>query len=388
MTHDLKERIAMVADAIDLPPMILASVARDGSSFDFAFNKHDERTSFSLDTVCWLASMTKLVTSVAVLQLVERGKLTLGTDAWDYLPELRDTKVLVGFDAEGSATLAPPETPIIIRQLLTHTAGFSYDTWNAQTDRFMRQNDLPGVITCKSEALSLPLGHHPGARWEYGINLDFIGRIVEQVSGCDLATYFTKNVFEPLGMRDTSFLLREDQKVRLADMMRRSGDGEVSAVQFDLINQSPEFFMGGAGLYGTARDYLKLLQALIRGGSLDSNAILKEETVGAMCSNQIGDLRVRPLPSIQPEWSNDMSAVFRYGDKWGFGSLISDQNLPSGAAAGSMFWGGVANTYFWADCKSGLAGVMMTQLLPFADPGVLAAFDGLRKAGYARQNVS
>ncbi len=166
------------------------------------------------DSVFWIASMTKAVTSVAAMQLVEGGLLTLDAPIAPVLPELAERPVLEGFDAEGRPRLRPAKRPVTLRHLLTHTAGFAYDMWNADIKRLMERENVPGVISCRQAALQTPLTFDPGEKWHYGINIDFVGRAVEAVSGRSLQDYFRAHILDPLGMADTGFTLGPGQRAR------------------------------------------------------------------------------------------------------------------------------------------------------------------------------
>ena len=201
------------------------------------------------DTMFWIASMTKAVTSVAAMQKVEQGKLSLDKPISDVVLELSAAQVLEGFDAEGKPKL-PPKRPITLRHLLTHTAGFSYDIWNTDMDRYMKVANVPGIIECK-EALKVPLIADPGDKWEYGINIDWAGKAVERVSGMSLDGYMRDHIFEPLGMQDTVFILRADQRRAWhASCARRRRLAD--PIEFG-VPQEPEFYMGGGALYSTGR---------------------------------------------------------------------------------------------------------------------------------------
>ena len=207
--------------------MVAAAVAQDGILYEGAFGKRDlaKGTDMTLDSVFWIASMTKAITSAAAMQLVEQGKLQLEQPMGALLPELKSPQVLEGFDQKGEPKLRPAKHPITLRHLLTHTAGFTYDVWNADTARYAKHADLPGIITCKNAALKTPLAFDPGAGWEYGINIDFVGKAVEAVSGQTLDAYLRQNIFTPLGMTDTGFIVGPDQRARLVSVHARKPDG-------------------------------------------------------------------------------------------------------------------------------------------------------------------
>jgi CubicO group peptidase (beta-lactamase class C family) len=333
------------------------------------------------DSVFWIASMTKAVTSVAAMQLVEGGLLTLDAPIAPVLPELAERPVLEGFDAEGRPRLRPAKRPVTLRHLLTHTAGFAYDMWNADIKRLMERENVPGVISCRQAALQTPLTFDPGEKWHYGINIDFVGRAVETVSGRSLQDYFRAHILDPLGMADTGFTLGPGQRARRVGMHARLPDGGLAPIDFE-VPQQPEFFMGGGGLYGTGVDYLRFLRMLLAGGGLDGARILKPETVAMMAENQIGDLQAGVLQTVQPTASNDVDFFPGMSQKWGLGFLINSEDSRHGRKAGSLAWAGLGNTYFWIDRESNLTGVILMQILPFADQKAVALYGAFEQALY------
>ena len=202
----------------DVPGVVALAADDKGVLYEGAFGKRNLVTGAAMtpDTMFWIASMTKAVTSVAAMQMVEQGKLSLDKPISDVVMELSAAQVLEGFDAEGKPKLRPPKRPITLRHLLTHTAGFSYDLWNKDIERYMKVANVPGIGTCKLEALKVPMIADPGDKWEYGINIDWAGKAVERVSGLSLDGYMRERIFTPLGMKDTVFILRPDQQARLA----------------------------------------------------------------------------------------------------------------------------------------------------------------------------
>lgn len=354
-------------------PGVVALAADDkGVLYEGAFGKRNVVTGAAMtpDTMFWIASMTKAVTSVAALQMVEQGKLHLDKPITDVVLELSATQVLEGFDASGTPKLRPPKRPITLRHLLTHTAGFSYDLWNLDIARYMKVANIPGVGTCKNEALKTPLVADPGDKWEYGINIDWAGKAVERVSGLSLDAYLRERIFEPLGMKDTVFILRPDQQARVASVHARGADGKLSPIEF-AMPQAPEFFMGGGGLYSVGRDYLAFLRALLGGGKLDNAQILKPETVAMMNRNNMGDVNVTLLKTAQPELTNDAEFFPGMVKKWGLAYMINTQDAPGARSGGSLAWAGLANTYFWLDPNRKVTGLILTQILPFADQKTL-----------------
>jgi CubicO group peptidase (beta-lactamase class C family) len=318
------------------------------------------------DTVVWIASMTKAITATAAMQLVERGKLALDAPAAAIVPELAAAKVLDGFDAAGQPRLRAPKRPITLRHLLTHTAGYGYEFFNAAIAQYQAATNTPGITACTNAALTTPLLFDPGDRWEYGINIDWAGKMVEAVSGQRLDRYFQQNIFGPLGMNDTSFKLSTAQRARLSSMHQRGPDGALAPIEFELP-QEPEFLMGGGGLYGTAGDYLRFARMIMRGGTLDGTPVLRPETVDLMGQNHIGPLEVGAIKSAVPALSNDVELFPGISTKWGLSFVINTQPLPTGRSANSLAWAGLANTYYWIDRTKQVCGVFLSQVLPFYD---------------------
>ncbi len=333
------------------------------------------------DSIFWIASMTKAITATACMQLVEQGKLQLYQQIGALLPELQSPQVLQGFDANGAPKLRPAKRPITLRHLLTHTAGFTYAIWSEQMTRYQKVTGTPDVGDCRNAALNVPLEFDPGDRWEYGINIDWVGKAVEAVSDQSLEVYFKENLFGPLGMSDTGFLISSAQRARVVPMHSRKADGSLSPMAFEMP-QRPEFFMGGGGLFSTPRNYLQFTQMLLHEGTFNGARLLKPETVALMRQNHIGDLNVETLKTVQPNLSNDANLFPGMAQKWGLSFDINTQQGPAGRSAGSLAWAGLFNTYFWIDPTRKVTGVVMTQLLPFADDGVLKLLAQLESGLY------
>jgi methyl acetate hydrolase len=365
------------------PGVVALAAGAEGVVYEGAFGRRElgGDAGMTLDTVFWIASMTKAVTSVAAMQLVEQGRLELDEPLAGRLPELGSIQVLEGFAADGAPRLRAPRRPITLRHLLTHTAGFTYDIWSADMVRLQAREGIPGIGDCRNVTLRTPLLFDPGDRWEYGINVDWVGKAVEHVSGRSLEEYLREQVFAPLGMADSGFVIGPEQRTRLAAMHARHPDGSLEAIPFE-IPQQPEFYMGGGGLYSTGPDYLAFLQMLLHGGRFRGAQVLRPETVAQMAMNQIGDLEVSPMRTAIPESSNDVELFPGMVKKWGLGFLINTEDAPTGRSGGSLAWAGLANTYFWLDPTRRLAGLLLTQVLPFADEAVLRLFAEFESAIY------
>jgi CubicO group peptidase (beta-lactamase class C family) len=335
----------------------------------------------AIDTVVWIASMTKPVTSAAAMQLVEQGRLQLDEPAARWAPELVAVQVLEGFDASGAPRLRRPTRPVTLRHLLTHTSGYGYGMWNAPIARYMELKNLPGTASCENAALRLPLLFDPGERWNYGINIEWVGKVIEGASGKTLGEYLKQNLFVPLGMDSTGFRITAAMRKRMSRLHERDAQGVLSAGDFE-VPQEPEFEMGGGGLYSTAPDYLAFVRMILNRGAGNGNRVLRPETVDLMSRNQIGDLRVVPMVTTNPSRSNDAEFFPGVPKSWGLGFMINHETAPTGRRAGGLAWAGLSNCYFWIDPATGVGGVYMTQILPFADANSLPLFLEFETAVY------
>jgi len=365
-------------------PGVVAVAASDSEIiYKGAFGKRDlgKPDAMTLDSVFWIASMTKAVTTAGAMQLVEAGKLQLDEPIGRLIPELASLRVLDGFDESGAPKLRPAKNQITLRQLMTHTSGFCYDMWNADMSRYYEAANLPRIISCEKRALSAPLASEPGTRWEYSISIDFVGQAIEAASGKRLDAYLRDHIFAPLGMKDTSFKLSDDQRKRLVGMHARQPDGSLVPMPFEMP-QEPEFHMGGGGLYSTAHDYIRFIRMILNKGALDGNRVLKPETVATMAQNHIGELNMTKMHAAIPQVTNDVDLYPEQDKKWGLSFMINTQRTAEGRSAGSLAWAGLANTYYWIDPTRSVGGVILTQLFPFADKKVLELFGGFERAIY------
>src|SRR5258708_16494307 len=268
-------------DAGDVPGIVAMAATRDGPVYEGAFGKRalPEGPAMTADSVFWIASMTKAIATTAAMQLVERGKLKLDGPISDVLPELKAPKVLEGFDPSGEPKLRPAKRPITLRPLVTHTAGFGYDIWNTDLLRYEEKKGIPGITSCENLALTTPLPFDPGEKWDYGINIDWIGKAGERVSGQKLGDYFPENLFAPRGRTEPGFKIGGAQRKRLVGMHTRGTDGALAPMPFE-IPQEPGVARGGGGRYGTAADYLAFTQMFLNDGrAADGTQVLKPETV-------------------------------------------------------------------------------------------------------------
>jgi methyl acetate hydrolase len=366
-------------------PGVVAVVGdRDGTLYEGAFGAQsvDSGGAVRPDTMFWLASMTKAIVSVAALQLIERRALELEQPVVDILPAFGALQVLEGFDGD-TPRLRAPERQATIRQLLTHTAGAGY--WFANSDllRYHQLTGVPDPSTCKLAALfEVPLVADPGVRWEYGTNTDWLGLVVQEVSGQDLPAFCAEHVLGPLGMQDTTFTPTAAQISRAMAMHARTDEGAVVPVPFAFPTDA-EFYSAGAGAFGTAPEYLRFLRALLRDGELDGERVLSPETVQLAFTDH---LRGASLPEMMrsalPELSNDVPSLpFEQG--WGLGFHLVLEDIPAMRRAGTGDWAGLANCYYWIDRATGVAGTILTQVLPFFDASIVETLAGFEQAVYA-----
>jgi methyl acetate hydrolase len=350
-------------------PGVVAMVATaDAVAYQGAFGVNK-------DGIFAIASMTKPVTSVAVMQLVEAGKVRLDEPAATYLPELGAVQVLEG------GVLRAPKTPITVRQLLTHTSGFGYEFLNGELHEYAAKGKIPSVMAGGDGFMKAPLVFDPGTRWEYGINTDWLGKLVEKVSGQTLEAYFRRQVFAPLGMDDTFFNVPPDKQPRMVSVYQRTADGAL-AEQPRPPAKPVEFFSGGGGLHSTAADYVKFARAMMAGGRLGPRRILTQESVAQMGRNQIGELALRPMPSFIPQLAKDRAVMPGQPDKFGLGFALNTQPLEKGRGASTLSWAGIFNTFFWIDREKNVCAVLMTQMLPFLDDGPQALVNDFDRAVY------
>ncbi|HLZ04655.1 MAG TPA: serine hydrolase domain-containing protein [Bradyrhizobium sp.] len=372
------------SDAQEIPGVVAMAASGKDVIYQGAFGKRDlsKPDPMTADSVFWIASMTKAVTVAGAMQLVEQGKLSLDEPIGKVLPDLATPQVLEGFDASGQPKLRPAKKLITLRQLMTHTAGFCYELWNSDKATYLEKTGTPGITTCQNAALKAPLASDPGTRWEYGTNIDFVGKAVEAVSGKRLDAYLRDQLFTPLGMSDTGFKITDDMRKRLVGMHVRGEDGKLAPLPFEL-EQNPEFHMGGGGLYSTAADYIKFCQMILNKGKGNGNQVLKADTVEMMSKNHIGELSVTKMISAAPIYTNDVDLYPDQVKKWGLSFLINTAKTPEGRSPGSLAWAGLANTYFWIDPSRDVCGVILMQVLPFADGKCLEAFAGFERGVYA-----
>jgi CubicO group peptidase (beta-lactamase class C family) len=356
---------------------------REGTLYEGAFGNlgvADDRPARP-DTVFLIASMTKAIASVAALQLIEQGRLTLEQPVSDVIPEFGELQVLEGFDGD-EPRLRPPASQATIRNLLTHTSGLAYHFTHPALLRYHQLTGLPDITAGSREVFKAPLIADPGTEWQYGTSADWLGQVIETVSGQDLDSYCKEHIFGPLGMVDSTFVPTEALLERLMLIHSRMPDGALAMSEF-AMPEEPEFYSGGAGVASTAPDYLRFMRALLRGGELDGERLLQSDTVELAFTDHLDGLSLpEVMVSTVPELSLDVPAMpFRQGFGLGFHLVFED--IPGMRRAGTGDWAGLFNSFYWIDRTRGVAGTFLTQVLPFFDPQVIEAALGFEAAVYA-----
>ena len=359
-------------------PAAVGMVANGNSIlYSGAFGTRDSLgVPLAVDSIFAIASMTKAITTVAALQLVEQGKVQLDEPASKYLPQLDKMQVLDGFNpGSGKPRFRPARTQITLKHLLTHTSGICYDTWDS--DMFQYASRMNGSIPAVP-----PLMFEPGTRWQYGMGVDWAGRLVEKLSGMNLEEYFQTRILGPLEMHDTSYLVPEAKLPRLVSNWQRQPDGkwkENPRVQ----PPAPKEFNGGGGLFCTAGDYVRFMQMILgKGVGTNRVRVLQAKTVEGMEINQIGSATAGKMKSYRLDRSSDVDIQPGAKEKWGLGFLINTTAYPGGRSAGSLAWAGIFNTYYWIDPQRSLCAVLMMQYLPFVDKEAVGLLGDFERAVY------
>lgn len=369
----------LLADAVarnELPGVVAAVVNKERILYLKAFGKQNVGQNIPMvnDTIFRIASMTKPITSVAIMRLVEEGKIRLDDPIGTYLPEYKAREVIAAFnEKDGSFTTRPAKREITIRHLLAHTSGLGYDFTSPIVAALLKK-------TGKGEQ-DLPLLFDPGAKWLYSTSPAVLGDLLKKLTGQSLELHFREKIFQPLQMADTSFYVPEEKLRRLVTRHKRTGAG---------LNETPNpskfnaFESGEGGLNSTASDYAAFLQMLLNDGSLRGARLLKPESVRQMITNQIGAVVVDEMPAVMPE----TSAPFPFGagkDKFGLGFQITmtEGKSRNERSAGSYTWAGIYNTHFWVDPKRGIGVIFLSQELPFYNAAIMNLMRGFEHQIYA-----
>lgn len=376
----------VLKDAVDsgaVPHVAAIAADADGVFYEAGFGPRvaGQDGEVSAGTEFAIMSMTKMLVTVAALQLVEQGRLDLDAPVDAYRPEFAEVKVLEGFDGD-TPRLRAPASRATVRHLVTHTSGLAYWFWDENVARYEQLTGLPNVVPGLIDAFTVPMVADPGTRFVYGINTDWLGRVVEAVTGQGLDVVVKEAITAPLGMDSTSFTLTAGQAATRAAVHVKDENGNWFDAG-DVVNRTdPDWWAGGHGLYSTPRDYVRFERALLRGGELDGTRILARDTVDQAFRNQIGELDFpAEIPTADPASSGPLSLGPGY--KWGYGLLLNTADQPGGRRAGSGAWAGLFNTHFWIDRTTGICASIYSNSLPFIPPEGLQLYLDYETALYA-----
>lgn len=372
-----------------VPGVVAMLTDREGNFYEGAagvraLNNEQDMTT---DSVFALFSTTKAMTGVCALQLLEEGLLDLADPVSRYLPAARDLQVLDGFDNDGKPLTRPPKREITVRDLMLHTAGFSYEFFSAEDLRYRTAMGIPTIVSCTPESFNSVLLHDPGERWSYGVNIDWLGRIVEVLRGKRLGEVMHERLFEPLGMRDIGFTMTADMQARLVTVHDRAENGTLSPLPDLILPQPPAMDCGGHGLYGTVGEYMKFIRMVLNDGMGSHGRVLNPETVALMSSDGLAAMGLSSTgwQSSIPSLSNNGEFFAGIDKGWAHTFMTNRARTPSGRPAGSLMWAGLANTFFWIDRQTGIGGYWATQILPFQDCVSYPGFVEFESATYQYQ---
>ncbi|MGQ0573319.1 MAG: serine hydrolase domain-containing protein [Pseudonocardia sp.] len=383
MSSSIDQVLRNAVDSGAVPHVAAIAANRDGIIYEGGAGTRiagEADDAVGTSTQFRIMSMTKMVCTVAALQQKERGELDFDAPVADYCPAFADLQVLDGWDGD-KPILRAPASQATVHQLVTHTSGLGYWFWSDDLVKYEKVTGVPNVVPGSDAAFQAPLLADPGTSYVYGINTDWLGKVVEAVAGKTLDVVVKENIAGPLGMNHTAFLMNDDQRAN-AVTVHVPGESGGWASAGEILNQSPDWWAGGHGLYSTPRDYIRFEQALLRGGELDGTRILNQDTVDAAFSNQIGDLDFpAAIPTADPPITDALNVGPGY--KWGYGLLINTMDVPGRRRAGSGAWAGLFNTHFWVDRTTGICASIYTNSLPFITPGAMGMYGDFEEALYA-----
>ena len=359
-------------------PGVVAMVTdRKANVYEGAVGKRElgKDQPMTTDSVFAIFSTTKAICGTAAMQLVEEGKIALTDPAKKYVPEIAEIGVLTGFDAAGQPTTRPPKRDITINDLMLHTSGFCYEFFSADDLKYRGAKNIPSVVSCTDASIKTVLLHDPGERWTYGVNIDWLGKIVEQQRGKRLGEVMAERIFAPLGITDMAFTMTDSMKARRVTIHDRAADGKLTPLPDLALPQPPELDCGGHGLYASIGEYMKFIRMILNDGAGPNGRVLKAETVAKMCEDGLAKMGLQSTGWVTsiPSLSNAGEFFPGIEKGWAYTFMTNREEAPSGRPAGSLMWAGLANSFFWIDRRNGVGGYWATQILPFQD---IASYPG------------
>jgi len=376
----LQQKLEAAVRDRDLPFVVALVADRDGTLFSGAAGDAGPGSKADEDTIFRLFSMTKAVCATGLMMLVERGLADLDMAVEDVVPEFSKLRVLDRFE-DAVPVLRQPKSKPTIRQLATHSSGLEYELWNDRVAEYMEKTGHQSVITGTRASLHYPLMSDPGTRWAYGPGVDWLGLVIEAIDGRPIVEFCQEEIFEPLAMTTTRFELAPEDHEHLSTVVMRGEHGAFDPIEVKPPS-NPEVYAMGQALYGSASDYMRLLRMFLGAGALDGKRLLSPGATATMLADHLAGLRFAPMTTCSP-----MSADFDpmpdavLGHSLGF--VRNEHDIAGRRSAGSQGWAGLLNSHYWFDPGQGIAGLFMTQMLPFADPRYMRCYAEFEAAVYA-----
>ena len=378
-TAALSSYLVAAVERGDVPGVQALIVGREDILYEGVAGKRDVARGVEMrpDTLFRIASMTKPITSVAVMMLIEAGKLDLDDPVAKYLPAFKDRQVLSAFDTtSGAYETRPAKRPITIRHLLSHTSGLGY-SWSSEIVSRLTKN-------VREREPDVPLLDDPGERWTYSVSTRVLGQVIETVSAQPLEVFLRDRILAPLGMADTSFAVPAEKVARVTTVHSRV-DGRLIEEPNAPIQEAP--VRGDGGLYSTAHDYGNFLQMLLNEGRWHGATLLDARSVRTMGENHIGTVVIQEQPAADPKRTRPFPLGAGH-DKFGLGFQIAVGDEPGARhrSPGSLSWAGINNTHFWIDPDRQIAVVLLMQVLPFYDDACIRTLSGFEELVYQYLN--
>lgn len=366
------------------PGVVAMATDRIGNIYEGAAGRRElgKDQPMTTDSVFAIFSTTKALAGTCIMQLVEEGKIRLEDAAKKYAPEIAELQVLEGFNAAGQPKTRPPKRDITVNDLMLHTSGLCYEFFSEDDLKYRNAKGIPTVVSCSFPSIRTVLLHDPGERWTYGVNIDWLGRIVEQQRGKRLGEVMKERIFEPLGMTDIAFTMTDSMKARRVTIHDRAADGKLTPLPDLMLPQPPEMDCGGHGLYATVGEYMKFIRMILNDGAGANGRVLKAETVAQMSKDGLGNLSSTGWVTSIPSLSNAGEFFPGVPKGWAYTFMVNREDTPSGRPAGSLMWAGLANLFYWIDRKNGIGGYWASQILPFQDIASYPGFVDFETAVY------
>ena len=363
-------------------PGVVAMVTdRNGNIYEGAagFRDLDTKVPMTTDTVFALFSTTKAITGAVLMKLIEEGKASLEDPVKKYVPEIEDIMVLDSFNSDGTPKLRKPNKDITINMLMLHTAGFGYEFFSENDRRYRESKGVPSILTSTFDSIKSVLLFEPGERWNYGVNIDWVGKVIEAVCGKRLEEVMKEYIFEPLNMNDISFNPNTSMKGRRATIHTRDQNGLLTPKPDLILPEDPEMDMGGHGLYASIGEYMKFIRMILN----DGQGIFKKETIEQMAQNGLGELKSGGWLTSDTTLANDGEFFPGVQKSWSYTFQVNDEPLPTGRPAGQLMWAGLANLYYFIDRENGIGGFWATQMFPYQDPASYLGYVEFESAIYS-----